>query len=115
MGITISYSGTSFVLYPKLGLIDGIRRNIIRDQTQSGILRMVKLGEDKAYRKYSFLIEDDDKENLETMEAALEGIQTFALTDHNGDSFTMEMLNEMEFVPVSDKYWTCELELLEAL
>lgn len=115
MGITISYSGTSFVLYPKLGLTDGIRRNIIRDQTRAGILRTVKLGEDRAYRKYNFIIEDDDKANLEAMEAALEGIQTFSLTDHNAETFTVEMLNEMEFVPVSDKYWTCELELLEAL
>lgn len=97
------------------GLNELTKRNITRDETQSGRVRKVKFGDPREYRKYNLVVETVQKASLELWESTWEGTKDFYVWDHNGNCYFMELMNELSFTPLTSTIWTCELELLQVL
>ncbi len=97
------------------GFNESTRRNIIRDETQSGRTRRVKFGDPREYRKYSLMAGATQKASLELWESTWEGTKAFYVWDTSGECYFMELMNELSFIPLSATLWTCELELLQVL
>ena len=92
-----------------------IRRNILRDQTQAGLSRTVKLGELKRARRYTVLVETTQKTEFQNWENLCQGFKPFYIIDHEGTAIFMENQVEMEFTFIAPLYWNCNLDLLEVL
>lgn len=105
----------SFAHNPLYGSMIGTRRNILTDQTQSGITRKVKLGELRKIRTYSMNVGNTQKSDFESWEAHCEGVKSFYIHDYDDACVFMEMLNDLEFIASSPNRWTCTLELMEVL
>jgi hypothetical protein len=107
--------GYSFLRNPSYNGSVAIRRNIVRDMTQAGITRVVKLGESKRARRYDVLVETTQKVEFENWENECQGVKSFYIVDHEGTTIFMENQIELEFRFAAPLYWNTSLDLLEVL
>lgn len=105
----------AFTRDPTWGSKVGKKKNVLRDETQSGKARRVKLGEAKRTASYDLLIFTAQKTAFEAWETANDGIIPFWLIDENATLMYMESMNDLEFTYKAFGIWTCQLELLEVL
>lgn len=109
-----------FQANPLIGAKEGSKKNIFRDETQSGLSRRVKFGNPKRMRSYDFKdIISAQKTDFESWDSHCEGTKSFYLYDHYGNLIFMELSNDLEFNYAgeygSEIYYDCHLELLEVL
>jgi len=91
------------------------RRNITREESVSGRVRIVKNGLERRARSYSVLANATQKASFETWNAVYDGTKFFYIIDHNATLMFMEMLNDFQFEYASNDYFNVNLELLEVL
>jgi hypothetical protein len=114
MFLTRAYSLAKGPAYE--GLSDAYRRNNERLETRSGRVRSVKFGELRRYRKYVIQnLPASQKTEFESWEELCEGVKSVYITDHNSETYFCEILNEIQFRPVSSSLWGVDLDLLEVL
>lgn len=105
----------TFERNPSYGSKVGNKKNIQRDETQSGRVRRIKLGEPKLSVIYDLLILTAQKTNFEAWDVATEGTKCFYVWDENGTPYFMELLNDLDFTYRANGIWNAHLELLEVL
>lgn len=109
-------STLSFTQNPTFGSVVGKKRNFLRDETQSGRVRSIKLGEVRREIVWDLnVIASAQKTDFESW---LEGIvagQFFYVTDEAGNVFFAELLNDLEFIYKANGIYSCTLNLLEVL
>lgn len=105
-----------FLRNPAMGSMIGTRKNIVIDQTQSGISRKVKLGELKRIRRYDLnYITVTQKTDFESWDALCEGVKSFYIHDYDSSCIFMELVSDLEFTASGINRWTCMLDLTEVL
>jgi hypothetical protein len=105
-----------FLRNPAMGSMVGTKKNIVSDQTQSGLSRKVKLGELKRLRRYDLnYITATQKTDFEAWDALCEGVKSFYIHDYDNSCIFMELLSDLEFTASGINRWTCMLELTEVL
>lgn len=105
----------TFERNPSYGSKVGKKKNIQRDETQSGRVRRIKLGEPKLSVIYDLLILTAQKNNFEAWDITTEGTKCFYVWDENGTPYFMELLNDLDFTYRANGIWNAHLELLEVL
>jgi len=100
----------------KLNVTEKNQRNIYREESLSGRVRLVKNGLERRARNYTVLVKNDtQKVDFEAWNSVYDGIKPYYILDHDTDLIYMEMLNNMEFEYVHRDYSIVTLELLEVL
>lgn len=88
----------SFQRNPGYGSRTGKKANVMREETQSGKRRAIKLGELKNTRTYELsVIETSQKDDFETWFEHTEGLKPVYLTDEAGNVLYVELLNDLDF------------------
>ena len=105
----------TFERNPSYGSKVGKKKNIIRDQTQSGRTRRIKLGEPKLSVNYDLLVLTTQKTSFEAWDSATEGTKFFYVWDEGGVLYFMELMNDLEFAYRANGVWNISMELLEVL
>ena len=102
---------------PNYGLEDGKKKNILSDETQSGLVRLVKFGEPRRFRTYQLTkIGDNQKTNLESWDNHCEGIKALYLIDHQNDAFFAWLTTkDLIFAMEHENRWSVRMEFLEVL
>jgi len=114
MFLTKTYT---FERNPNYGLEDGKKKNVLSDETQSGLVRLVKFGEPRRFRSYQLTkIGDNQKTNLESWDDHCEGIKALYLIDHqNGAFFAWLTTKDLIFAMEHENRWSVRMEFLEVL
>jgi len=105
----------TFERNPSYGSKVGKKKNISRNETQSGRVRRIKLGGPRLSVVYDLLILTAQKTSFEAWDAATEGTEYFYVWDENGIPYFMELLNDLDFTYKANGIWNAHLELLEVL
>jgi hypothetical protein len=107
----------TFIRGPAYGAMVGTKKNLIIDQTQSGITRKVKLGETKKHRRYDLnYISATQKTDFEAWDALCEGVKNFYIHDYDDACIFMELTQDLEFIAATHHLtWNTTLELTEVL
>jgi len=106
----------SFQRNPAYGSRTGKRPNVMREETQSGKRRAIKLGELKNNRTYELsVIETTQKNDFEAWVTHTEGLKPIYLTDENGNVMFGEILNDFDFSYKAADIYSCSIEFLEVL
>jgi hypothetical protein len=103
---------------PDYGYLHGTRPNVSRIESQSGVVQKTKLGSRRRIFHYSFTrIGDDQRADLETFDAACEGIRSFYVEDMDGKIYFAE-LPEGGLPPFRAERagrWGLDLDVLEVV
>jgi hypothetical protein len=105
----------AFERNPSFGSKTGIKKNIVRDETQSGRVRRIKFGEPKLSVTYDLLALTVQKTSFESWDSATEGTKSFYVWDENAIGRFMELLNDIQFSYRANGVWNTSLELMETL
>jgi hypothetical protein len=101
---------------PAYGLTESVKRNVIREESLSGLVQRTKFGDDRRARRYQLnYFGATQKANLEAWNSHYEGTKFFYILDHAGALIYMELTNDLEFVPAAIDIWSCALELFEVI
>jgi hypothetical protein len=105
-----------FLRNPNYGLGQGIKKNVQRFETQSGLAHFIKLGEIKQWRDYQLTkVEATQKADLVAWEAHCEGIKSFYIEDHDGTVFFAELQGDLDFKMEHENRWALSFQCLEVL
>lgn len=105
----------TFERNPSYGSKVGKKKNIVRNETQSGRVRRIKLGESRLSAVYDLLIATAQKTNFEAWDIGTDGTKYFYVWDEDGTPRFMELLTDLEFSYRSSVMWNISMELLEVL
>jgi hypothetical protein len=91
------------------------QKNIKRDETQSGRMRRIKLGEPRLSAVYDLLVLSAQKTAFEAWDIGMDGTKSIYLWNEDGIPCFMELLNDLKFIYRANGIWGTNLELLEVL
>jgi len=106
----------TFQRNPSYGSVVGKKINVLRDETQSGKVRLIKQGDIRKKGTYDLtVIETTQKDDLETLIDYIEGAKPLWMTDENGTLTYIEILNEPEFVYKAAGKYSCVIDFQEVI
>jgi len=101
---------------PDWGFSEGDHKNIYRDETRSGKVRLVKLGDPRRSRNYELKnIGSTQRADFEAWDRHAEGIKSIVLEDVNGNVFFSELMGDLMFRSSHEDRHETTLDLLEVL
>ena len=100
---------------PSFGSTIMEKKNIQRDETQSGKMRRIKLGEPRLSEVYNLIILTAQKTVFEAWDYASGGTKSVYVWNEDGTIHFMELLNDIKFSYRANGIWETTLELLEVL
>jgi hypothetical protein len=113
------YLTNDYVMEDNVGMnsSDAVMQNFVREETRSGKMRRVKLGESKQSFLYNLsAIGAAQKTNFKTWLAACDGIKPVYMLDHDGTLRYMELMNkDLKFDHLGADLWKVDLDLLEVI
>ena len=101
---------------PSWGFGTGNRLNVLRDETLSGKVRLIKNGAPRKERTYDLTrIQSAQKTEMETWESVSEGIRAIYIEDESAAVFFAEVLGAFKFRNEREGRWGLPLQVLEFL
>jgi len=106
----------TFQRNPAYGSMIGKKTNVLRDETQSGKTRLVKMGDVRKKGTYDLIaVQTSQKEDLQSLVAHTEGAKPLWLTDEEGILTYVEILNDLEFVYKGYNIWSSVIDFQEVI